>query len=226
MKALVLFSGGLDSSTCLGLAVARYGKSNVIALSLHYGQKHKKELKSAENIARYYEVKRIQFDIGELFKKSGCSLLSHSSSDIPLESYAKQLMKTNGEPVSTYVPYRNGLFLSIAASVALSEKCDVIYYGAHADDAAGNAYPDCSTEFNEAISKAITQGSGGKLFVKAPFIEKNKGQVVEMGLRLKVPYEMTWSCYKGEEKPCGKCGTCIDRIKAFEINGIKDPLTY
>lgn len=224
MKALVLFSGGLDSSTCLGLAITKYGKSNVLALSLSYGQKHKKELESAENISQYYGVKRVQLDVNKIFEKSKCSLLCHSDDDVPLESYAKQLEETGGKPVSTYVPFRNGLFLSIAASVAISYGCEVIYYGAHADDAAGNAYPDCSKVFNDAISEAITLGSGGKLLVIAPFIEKNKAQVVEIGLKLRVPYEKTWSCYKGEEKPCGKCGTCIDRKNAFEINGVKDPL--
>lgn len=225
-KALVLFSGGLDSSTCLALAVARHGTANVIALSLYYGQRHRKELESACKVAEYYKVKHIQHDVKEIFENSKCSLLSQNKNAIPLESYAEQLKKTNGQPVSTYVPFRNGLFLSLAASIAISENCDVIYYGAHADDAAGNAYPDCSQEFNKAIAQAIYLGSGNKIIVKAPFIDKNKAQVVEMGLRLKVPYELTWSCYNGEDKPCGKCGTCIDRIKAFKINGTADPLKY
>jgi 7-cyano-7-deazaguanine synthase len=110
--------------------------------------------------------------------------------------------------------------------VALSNGCTEIYYGAHADDAAGNAYPDCSTDFNDAMSRAIYLGSGGALTVIAPFIGCNKSEVVKTGLSLGAPYELTWSCYAGGDKPCGKCGTCIDRKKAFEKNGVKDPVSY
>lgn len=139
-KAMVLFSGGIDSTTCLALAIEKYGKENVIPLSVFYGQKHEKEIE--------------------------------------------------------------------AASLALSLDCQVIYYGAHMDDAAGNAYPDCS---------------GKALRIEAPFINPNKAQIVARGLELKAPYQFTWSCYEGKERPCGVCGTCIDRRKAFEANGIKDP---
>lgn len=139
-KAMVLFSGGIDSTTCLALAIEKYGKENVIPLSVFYGQKHEKEVE--------------------------------------------------------------------AASLALSLDCQVIYYGAHMDDAAGNAYPDCS---------------GKALRIEAPFINPNKAQIVARGLELKAPYQFTWSCYEGKERPCGVCGTCIDRRKAFEANGIKDP---
>ena len=149
---------------------------------------------------------------------------SSSNEDIPKESYAEQLEKTDGKPVSTYVPFRNGLFLSCAASVALSNGCTEIYYGVHSDDAAGNAYPDCSIDFNNAINSAVYIGSGHQLVVTAPFISLNKAQVIAKGLSLKVPYEMTWSCYEGGDRPCGKCGTCRDRIAAFRANGINDPL--
>ena len=149
MKALVLFSGGVDSTTCLAIAVEKYGKNNVIALSISYGQKHTKEIQAAEKIAAYYGVELKRLDLARIFEGSDCSLLSSSSEDIPKESYAEQLKKTDGKPVSTYVPFRNGLFLSCAASVALSNGCTEIYYGIHTDDAAGNAYPDCSEEFNK-----------------------------------------------------------------------------
>ena len=143
--------------------------------------------------------------------------------EIPEESYADQLKKTDGKPVSTYVPFRNGLFLSSAASIALSKDCSVIYYGAHSDDAAGNAYPDCSDAFNEAMKSAIELGSGNQLTIEAPFVNWTKKDVVREGLRLHVPYELTWSCYEGGDKPCGKCGTCLDRAAAFAANGVKDP---
>ena len=224
MKALVLFSGGVDSTTCLAIAVEKYGKNNVIAFSISYGQKHTKEIQAAEKIAEYYGVELKKLDLARIFEGSDCSLLSSSGEDIPKESYAEQLEKTDGKPVSTYVPFRNGLFLSCAASVALSNGCTEIYYGIHTDDAAGNAYPDCSEEFNNAINSAIYIGSGNALKVTAPFVNMKKADIVAEGLKLKVPYKMTWSCYEGGEKPCGVCGTCRDRIAAFRANGITEEL--
>ena len=106
----------------------------------------------------------------------------------------------------------------------MSNGCNEIYYGAHSDDAAGNAYPDCSEAFNNAINTAIYLGSGNQLKVIAPFVGLTKADVVKEGLRLKAPYELTWSCYEGKEKPCGVCGTCRDRLRAFEANGVTDPL--
>lgn len=224
MKAIVLFSGGLDSTTCLALAVEECGKENVMALSLLYGQKHDREIKSAKQIVEYYGVKHITYDVAQIFANSDCSLLNHSKQEIPEESYADQIQKTGGKSVSTYVPFRNGLFMSIAASVAISEGCDKIVCGIHADDSVGNAYPDCSESFYQLMNGAIYEGSGHEVCVAAPFVGKNKADIVREGIRLKVPYELTWSCYEGNEKPCGKCGTCIDRKKAFEENGIVDPL--
>lgn len=222
MKAMVLLSGGVDSATCLGIAVDKYGKENVIALSISYGQKHDKEIKASQDVAKYYGVEHLYLDLAKIFQYSDCSLLSHSDKEIPKEAYSEQIKKTEGTPVSTYVPFRNGLFLSSAASIALSKNCDVIYYGAHSDDSAGSAYPDCSDEFNKAMNEAIYLGSGKQLKVVAPFINKTKAGVVKMGLDLKVPYEYTWSCYEGGDTPCGKCGTCIDRAEAFRLNGVKD----
>ena len=226
MKALVLFSGGLDSSVCLGLAVKTYGADEVLALSVSYGQKHKKELEAAERVAAFYGVRRMTLDLGDIFRDSSCTLLEGAAEEIPHEDYARQLEKTAGAPVTTYVPYRNGLFLSAAASVALSHGCEVLYYGAHADDAAGNAYPDTSTAFNRAISDAIRIGSGGALRVEAPFIDRTKAHVVAVGAELGVPFGLTWSCYEGHEKACGTCGTCRDRRQAFARNGLVDPIDY
>ena len=223
MKAIVLSSGGVDSTTCLAVAVDKHGADNVISLSVYYGQKHNKELEAARAVADYYKVRHIELDLKPIFEDSNCSLLMQNDTEIPKESYAEQLNKSGGEPVSTYVPFRNGLFLSVAASIAISNGCKEIYYGAHADDAAGNAYPDCSDEFTNAMRKAINLGSGCGLTIKAPFVNHNKAEVVKRGLELNVPYELTWSCYEGGDKPCGKCGTCIDRQKAFEANGVKDP---
>jgi 7-cyano-7-deazaguanine synthase len=226
MRVLVLVSGGVDSTTCLAMMVDRLGKENVTALAMYYGQKHNKELECARKIAKYYDVEYMELDLSVIFQYSNCSLLSHSTEEIPQESYAEQLEKTDGAPVSTYVPFRNGLFLSCAASVALSRGCEVIYYGAHSDDAAGNAYPDCSDVFNRAMNEAIYEGSGHQVKIEAPFVNMTKKDVVAEGLRLKVPYELTWSCYEGHEKACGICGTCIDRRRAFEENGAVDPIAY
>ena len=225
MKILVLSSGGVDSTTCLAMAVAEVGAENVLALSVYYGQKHDKEIQAAKKVAEYYGVWRMELDLSVIFAGSNCSLLKQSTEDIPLESYAQQIEETHGEkPVSTYVPFRNGLFLSSAASIALSHGCSKIMYGAHADDAAGAAYPDCSLDFVNAMNQAIYLGSGNQLTIEAPFVSLTKADVVKKGLELGVPYELTWSCYEGGEKPCGKCGTCIDRQRAFELNGTVDPL--
>lgn len=225
MKALVLCSGGVDSTTALAMAVSRYGKDNVISLSVSYGQKHDKEIQSAIEVAEYYGVEQQFLDLSTIFRFSNSSLLKTSTEEIPEKSYAEQLQNGDGNtPVSTYVPYRNGLFLSSAAAIALSRDCSSIWYGAHADDAAGCAYPDCSPEFYQSMSTAIWEGSGHQLSLEAPFIHMTKAEVVRIGLDLKAPYHLTWSCYEGKERPCGKCGTCIDRAKAFKENGIEDPV--
>ncbi len=223
MKALVLCSGGVDSTTCLAMAVQQYGADDVLALSVFYGQRHYKEMEAAEKIAAYYGVARKELDLALIFSDSDCSLLSRSSAEIPKGSYAEQLSHTEGKPVSTYVPFRNGLFLASAASIALSNGCEVIYYGAHSDDAAGNAYPDCSSDFNDAMNRAVYLGSGNQLRIVAPFVNSTKADVIKKGLQLGVPYAMTWSCYEGGDTPCGVCGTCRDRAAAFEANGIPDP---
>ncbi len=223
MKALVLLSGGVDSSTCLALAKEKYG-DNVLALSMFYGQKHSKELQSAQAVADYYHVQLLQMDLAQIFSHSNCSLLQNSTDAVPHASYAEQLEKLQGETVTTYVPFRNGLFLATAASIALEYECEVIYYGPHADDAAGSAYPDCSQEFNEAMNTAVYLGSGKKVKLLAPFVDKHKKDIVAEGLRLGVPYELTWSCYEGGDRSCGKCGTCRDREAAFAANGAVDPL--
>ena len=126
----------------------------------------------------------------------------------------------------TYVPFRNGLLLASVAALAMAKYPDDevdIYLGAHADDAAGNAYADCSEAFTDAIGKAIHIGTYEKVNLKAPLVNWNKAQVVKKGLELGVPYELTWSCYNGGDRPCGKCGTCIDRAAAFAANGVEDP---
>lgn len=224
MKKVVLLSGGVDSSTCLGLALETCAPADVLAVNMFYGQKHDREMQSARDVAKFYGVELMELDLSQIFAKSDCSLLAHSHKDIAHGSYAEQIAETGGKkPVSTYVPFRNGLMLSAAASIAISVEADEVWYGAHADDAAGNAYPDCSEDFLTAINAAVYEGSGKQVHIIAPFIAVPKAEVVRTGLAIGVPYKLTWSCYEGGEKPCGKCGTCIDRAEAFRANGVKDP---
>ena len=229
-KALVLNSGGVDSTTCVGLAVQKYGKENVITASLYYGQKHDKELQCARKIAEYYGVEHIEEDISNVMKyaKDVCTLMK-GGNEIEHKSYAEQMAENGEGRVATYVPFRNGLLLSIATAYADSlfpgEEVEV-YYGAHADDAAGEAYADCSPEFAKAMDEAISIGTYGKIHINRPLINMNKAGVVKIGLEIGVPYELTWSCYEGGEKACGTCGTCIDRINAFKLNGVQDPIEY
>jgi len=231
MKALVLNSGGCDSTTLVGMAVDKYGKENVTTASLYYGQKHDKELICARNVAEYYSVRHIEEDISCVMKYAGdvCSLVKGSKDEIVDKSYAEQIAENGEGRVATYVPFRNGLFLSIAAAYADSlfpgEESE-IWYGAHSDDAAGNAYADCSEEFASAMDNAINIGTYGKIHVVRPLINLNKAGVVAEGLKLNVPYHLTWSCYHGREKACGCCGTCIDRIAAFKANHAVDPIEY
>lgn len=221
-KKLVLLSGGIDSTTCLAMARNISPAEDVVALSIYYGQKHEKELHCARKIASYYGVKFYEQNIQELMKFSECPLLSKSNKQIEHGTYATQKQQDNGI-VSTYVPFRNGLFLSAAASLALQLGCEEVWYGAHADDAAGGAYPDCTPDFVNAMRNAIEEGTGKQVTLCAPLVFFHKSDVVLCGSELMAPYQFTWSCYEGGEKPCGKCATCLDRAKAFADNELTDP---
>jgi 7-cyano-7-deazaguanine synthase len=157
MKVLVLISGGLDSSVLLARAVQMVGASNVVALNIYYGQKHAIEMECAKFQCEKYGVELINADLSQVFKfDTSCPLLAESAEKMPEESYAEQLAKMGGEgTVKTYIPFRNGLFLSYATAVALQLGAKTIIYGAHADDAAGRAYPDCTPEFYNAQEEAI-----------------------------------------------------------------------
>ena len=110
--------------------------------------------------------------------------------------------------------------------MALSEDCEAIFYGAHHDDWAGNDYPECSVDFVHEMNQAIVLGTGNQLRLEAPFLQASKGNIVAQGLALAVPYELTWSCYEGNEKACGTCATCVDRLRAFAQNNATDPIDY
>ena len=228
-KCLVLSSGGLDSTVCTAYAVKTYGNENVVTASLYYGQAHDKELKCAKKVADTYNVRHIQEDISSVMKYAGdvCSLMKDSVIQMNDISYAEQIEKF-GKP-NTEVPMRNGIFLVLAASIAMSIFPDeeiVIVYGAHSDDAAGNAYPDCSIEFADTADKLIQIGSRGLVSLERPLINLNKAEVVRMGLDLGVDFSTTWSCYHGRDCACSVCGTCRDRIAAFRANNAIDPIEY
>ena len=223
MKALVLLSGGLDSATCLGIAVDKFGAENVAAISIYYGQRHQRELSCATKLSEHYSVKRYEFDAAAIFSKSDSALLNFSEKNLSHETYGEQVKKN--PRVDTYVPFRNGLFISVAASFADSifDEPAEIFIGVHQDDTAADAYPDCRADFIQSIGDAVKIGTFGKLKLVAPFLGKNKSDIVKIGLDLKVPYELTWSCYERGDKPCGKCATCLDRAAAFAANNIPDP---
>ena len=226
-KAVVLSSGGVDSTTCLSIAIDELGAENVSTVSIFYGQKHNKELEQAEKIAEYYGVTNYQIDLSEVMRyNKNCTLLSNNHQEIDHSSYAEQIEKSKDGIINTYVPFRNGLMLSSVASLALSiypdDEID-IYLGTHADDVAVATYADCSEEFTNAIGQAINIGTYGKVSLRTPLVNLSKAEVVREGLELGTPYELTWSCYEGEETPCGTCATCIDRAIAFKLNDISDP---
>lgn len=228
-KAVILSSGGLDSTVVLADAVDRLGAENVVSLSLFYGQRHSKELKCAQEIADYYGVRHIEYDISSAMSHTASvsSLIEGSDVKMNDKSYADQLKEADAP--TTEVPLRNGIFLAIAGSYAMSlfPGQDVeVGYGAHADDAAGNAYPDCSPEFAATADQLIQIGSRDHVYLNRPLIHLNKAHVVALGLQLKAPFHLTTSCYHGEEKACSVCGTCRDRVMAFKENGVIDPVKY
>jgi len=232
----VLLSGGIDSSTCLAYAVRDCGRENVIAISINYGQRHQKELSQAMKVASYLSVSHEIHDIVGM-PKAG---LTDHHADIPSVSYAEL------RGVSpTYVPFRNGQLISRIAGIAAhrveqlnkaieadpSSETDAdwegrIYFGAHAEDAAGDAYPDCRLDFVGAMGAAVYIGTYHQVRIAAPLIQMFKDEIVLAGEKLGVPWHLTWSCYKGEELHCGICPTCRARKAGFLKAGVKDPTIY
>jgi len=217
MKTLVVLSGGMDSATALALS-CDLKDNEVETITFNYGSKHnEKENGCAKKLAEYYGVKNTIVNlpfINDLFKSD----LLKSGGEIPEGHYADESMKR------TVVPFRNGIMLSIAAGFAESIGATHLCLGNHVGDHA--IYPDCRTEFTNPMAKAIEAGTYNKLFLVNPFGSFSKTDIALIGDELKVPYEMTWSCYKGGEKHCGKCGTCVERIEAFTDSEVKDPTEY
>lgn len=224
-KAVVLSSGGLDSTTCLAIAVDKFGAENVSTLSIFYGQRNAAELVAARNVAKFYNVAHYELNIADVFSNSKSAMLDASTEPLEKSSYAEQIIKNNSPRVATYVPFRNGLMISMAASFAdgLYDEPIELFIGVHADDAAGDAYPDCRADFVAAMAEAVKIGTYEKIQLVAPFVNGSKADIVKVGLELNTPYHLTRSCYERGDKPCGQCATCLDRARAFELNGVTDP---
>lgn len=216
-KAVVLLSGGLDSTTLMGIAQA--DGYEIFPISFDYGQRHRRELECARQIAEFYQVKSHRLiKVGPL----GGSALTEADIDVPEYAEREEI------PV-TYVPARNILFLSYAVGYAEVVGAEAIYIGVNALDYSG--YPDCRPEFIEAYQKAINLGTkagaeGNPIAIKTPLLHLGKGDIVTLADKLGTPIHWTTSCYNGEEKACGVCDACRLRLKGFAEAGIKDPIKY
>jgi len=215
-KAVVLLSGGVDSAVTLYIAKQEY---ECHVLLFNYGQKAGKELNCAKKIAEEAGCEYKVIDISLPWK--GSSLVDDSSK-IPTGEASR-----GGEIPSTYVPSRNIIFLSFAASFAEAIGAEAVFIGAHQLDYSN--YPDCRSEFFDSFQESLDQGTkmgteGNGIKIATPVINKTKKEIVETGIDLGVPFEYTWSCYDGGDAPCGECESCMFRMKAFDEAGIKDPL--
>ena len=215
-KALVVFSGGMDSTVALYYAKQNYRE--VETISFDYGSKHNRmEYKHALRTCYTLGIKNTQIDldfINQYFKSD----LLQSGGDIPEGYYNEDNMK------STVVPFRNGIMLAIAAGFAESNDCDVLILGNHSGDHA--IYPDCTEQFITGIKQAIYAGTTNNIEVVSPFCNMTKTEICKLGQDLNVDFTLTYSCYKGGEKHCGKCGTCTERIESFKNAGVEDPTEY
>jgi len=216
LNVTILLSGGLDSVCALYHAAEIYHVSN--AISFDYGAKHNhKEIPCAQWHTKQLKIPHTTIPLpfmNNCFK----SALLQSGGAIPDGHYEADNMK------QTVVPFRNGIMLSIAAGFAESHECDALIIAAHSGDHA--IYPDCREGFMTAMEQAIERGTYSKLKLLRPFIAKTKAEIVQRGHQLGVDFSHTWSCYKGGDKHCGTCGTCLERREAFSLAGIADPTEY
>lgn len=216
-RVVLITSGGMDSTTLLYRLINE--KKDVFTLSFDYGQKHKKELDCAKmNSERFGLIHKI-IDLSML-SNQGIFADSSLTTDInvPEGHYAAENMK------NTVVHNRNMIMLSIAIAYALSIKASAVYYGAHSGDHA--IYPDCRPIFVERMKAIAEVCDYNPIKIETPYLNYTKGDIVKEGIKLKVDYKNTWTCYNGREKACGKCGSCTERLEAFAENNIEDPLEY
>jgi 7-cyano-7-deazaguanine synthase len=216
VKSIVVHSGGMDSTVLLYQLKKAGG--DVKALSIDYGQRHKKEIIQAELIAKSLGVEHRVADLTSITHLLAGSALTSSEIDVPEGHYAEDNMK------ATVVPNRNMILLSVATGWAVSQKFDQVAYAAHSGDHA--IYPDCRTEFAETMEKAIKLADWHQVKLVRPFVDITKADIAAIGAKIGVPFEKTWSCYKGLDLHCGKCGTCVERREAFHLAGVEDPTDY
>ncbi|MEC8044158.1 MAG: 7-cyano-7-deazaguanine synthase QueC [Verrucomicrobiota bacterium] len=216
MKAVVLFSGGLDS-TVLATQMKEEARETRL-LSIDYGQRHAKELLHSQKVADHLGLGHEILQLPQLGQILSGSSLTDKSMTLPEGHYAEESMK------STVVPNRNMILLALAGGHALSLGFDTIAYAAHAGD--HTIYPDCRPEFADAMDKALGLADWKDLNLHRPYVEMTKSDLVTLGNKLDAPLHLTWSCYAGGENHCGKCGTCVERKEAFELAKIPDPTKY
>jgi 7-cyano-7-deazaguanine synthase len=224
MKAVVSLSGGLDSTVALSMAHTRYSPNEIYGVSFSYGQRHMKELEAAERVSSFYGIPWEVISIPkDLFHGSNSTLIDPNE-QMPHLTY-KEISETPGVS-PTYVPFRNAIFLSMLTARALILGAEEVWIGTHAEDARNWAYPDCTPEFNGAMANAIYVGTYMKVRLVTPLQWMMKSQVVGRGLVNQAPFHLTWSCYEGGIRACGKCPTCVERLQAFEENFSEDPIIY
>ncbi len=219
--AVVLLSGGLDSTVCLAMAVRE--ESAVTALTVDYGQRHRVELEGAAKVAGALEAEQLLVHLD--LSAWGGSALTDEAVAVPDHAAISSGGASPAIPV-TYVPARNLIFCALACGVAESRNCDTVYLGVNALDYSG--YPDCRPEFVAAFQQAATLGlkrgvEGRPLEFRTPLISRTKAEIVRLGVELGAPLELTWSCYRGEAAPCGSCDSCVLRAKGFSEAGVADP---
>ncbi len=218
-KVVVLLSGGLDSATTLAFVISR--GMEAIALSFDYGQRHRRELESGRRVADHFGVKRAVFKMDFSFAGNSSLTSSLDVEDRPLE-------KIGDDIPATYVPARNSVFLSIGSAYAEALGCDSVAIGANALDYSG--YPDCRPEYMNAMEKALNLGTrigvSGNLNIMVPLQYLTKKEIIRLGLSLGVPFGLTRSCYRDNEKACGRCDSCKLRLRGFMEAGSEDPTAY
>jgi 7-cyano-7-deazaguanine synthase len=218
----VLLSGGIDSSTALTFAINQLGQRQVRCVSIDYGQRHHKEIHHAIKVANFYGRPHETLFIEGMPK----TMLTDPQREVPAVSY--QDLPYGISP--TYVPFRNGQMLSkLAGHIQGHLKKDedaIIYFGAHAEDAQGWAYPDCTELFTGAMANAIYIGTYQKVRLTVPWQHSQKHEIISYGDKHRTPYHLTWSCYAGLDLHCKVCPTCRARIEAFKKAGVPDPTQY
>jgi 7-cyano-7-deazaguanine synthase len=214
-KTIVVLSGGLDSTTLL--FHLRDAGHSLKALSVDYGQRHTRELEAAKGICELTNVEHRVVELSGLATIFGHNALTDSSVAVPHGEYDSSTMAV------TTVPNRNMILLSIATGWAIASQFTAVAFGAHSGEY--TPYPDCQPQFAAAMNCATHLCDENTIEVLAPFVHWNKAAIVKRGDELGVPFELTWSCYEGGERPCGKCSTCLDRRGAFSKAGLHDPAT-